>query len=139
MTPGSAGVKTDPGIRAPKPLPTVTECGKICSLLYVSILDIFLAYLFQILYLNSEKRCKEYSMGAISLKLSEDLLAESDRWAEVLHIPRAEYIRRAIARMNREVEAQFRADRLAAASHKVRQESMQVNAEFAAFETEPDA
>jgi hypothetical protein len=78
-------------------------------------------------------------MGAISLKLSEDLLAESDRCAEVLHISRAEYIRRAIAQMNREVEAQLRADRLAAASHKVRQESMRVNAEFAAFETEPDA
>jgi len=78
-------------------------------------------------------------MGAISLKLSKDLLAVSDRCAEVLHISRAEYIRRAIARMNQEVEVQLRADRLAAASQKVRQESMRVNAEFAAFETEPDA
>jgi predicted transcriptional regulator len=78
-------------------------------------------------------------MSAISLKLSDELLEISDRYAEALHLSRAEYIRQAIARMNQDVEAQLRAARLAAASHTVRRESMRVNAEFAAFETDPDA
>jgi metal-responsive CopG/Arc/MetJ family transcriptional regulator len=78
-------------------------------------------------------------MSAISIKLPNELLETSDQYAEALQVSRAEYIRRALARMNQEVEAQLRAARLAAASRKVRQESMRVNAEFAAFETEPDA
>jgi hypothetical protein len=52
---------------------------------------------------------------------------------------RAAYIRQAIERMNRETEAQARARRLTEASHRVRKESMRVNAEFAAFERDPDA
>ena len=78
-------------------------------------------------------------MESISLKLPPELLAASDRCARVLGIPRAEYIRRAIARMNDEAEARIRAQRLAAASRKVRKESMRVNAEFAALERDPDA
>ncbi len=78
-------------------------------------------------------------MEAISLKLSEELLKESDRYARALGIPRAEYIRRAIEKMNREAEARARAARLASASRKVRKESMRVNAEFTAIEREPDA
>ena len=78
-------------------------------------------------------------MSAISIKLPNELLETSDQYAEALQVSRAEYIRRALTRMNQEVEAQLRAARLAAASRKVRQESMRVNAEFAAFETEPDA
>jgi len=41
-------------------------------------------------------------MESISLKLPEDLLEASDRCARALGIPRAEYIRRAVERMNRE-------------------------------------
>jgi metal-responsive CopG/Arc/MetJ family transcriptional regulator len=78
-------------------------------------------------------------MEAISLKLSQELLKESDRYARALGIPRAEYIRRAIERMNREAEVRARAVRLASASRKVRKESMRVNAEFAGIEREPDA
>jgi hypothetical protein len=52
---------------------------------------------------------------------------------------RAEYIRRAIERMNRDTRAQLRAKRLAEVSRKVREESMRVNAEFAAIEQDPDA
>jgi len=73
-------------------------------------------------------------MESVSVKLPKDLLATSARCARVLGIPRAEYIRRAIERMNREVETRARADRMAAASEKVRKESMRVNAEFAAIE-----
>ncbi len=41
--------------------------------------------------------------------------------------------------MNRKVEARLRAERLAEVSKQVRDESMRVNAEFAAFERDPDA
>ena len=78
-------------------------------------------------------------MQSISLKLPEELLVTSDRCARALGIPRAEYIRRAIERLNRDAEARARAERLATASRKVAKESRRVNAEFAAIERDPDA
>ncbi len=78
-------------------------------------------------------------MKATPLKLPEELLEASGRCAEALHLSRAEYIRRAVERMNRETRARLRAERLAAASRKVRKESMRVNAEFAAIERDPEA
>ena len=78
-------------------------------------------------------------MESISLKLPVDLLEASDRCARALGIPRAEYIRRAIERMNREAESRARAERMARASRRVRRESMRVNAEFARIECDPDA
>lgn len=78
-------------------------------------------------------------MGTISLKLPDDVLHESGEFAEALQISRAEYIRRAIDRMNRETLAGLRAKRLEEVSRKVRRESMRVNAEFAAIEEETDA
>ena len=71
-------------------------------------------------------------MGAISLKLPEDLLQASSRCAEAVNLSRAAYIRRAIERMNRDTQTQVRAERLVAASRKVRKESMKINAEFTA-------
>lgn len=78
-------------------------------------------------------------MGAISLNLPEDVLETSRRCADMLHLSRAAYIRRAIEHMNRQTEAILRAKRLAEASKKVRKESMRVNREFAAIEQTPDA
>jgi metal-responsive CopG/Arc/MetJ family transcriptional regulator len=78
-------------------------------------------------------------MGAISLKLPDDLLRTSGECARELQLTRAEYIRQAIERMNESTRAQVRAERLAAASRKVRAESMRVNAEFAEIEQDPDA
>lgn len=78
-------------------------------------------------------------MGALSLKLPDDLLEASGRCAAALKVTRAAYIRRAIERMNRETRAEIRARRLAEVSRKVRGESMRVNAEFAAIEGDPDA
>jgi predicted DNA-binding protein len=77
-------------------------------------------------------------MEAISLKLPEELLKRSDRCAKSLGIPRAEYIRRAIERMNHEAEARALDFRIADASRRVRKESMRVNAEFARIERDPD-
>ncbi len=78
-------------------------------------------------------------MEAISLKLPPDLLDASRRCARALRVSRAAYIRNAIQRLNRDTERRLCAERLMAASKKVRRESMRVNAEFAAIETEPDA
>lgn len=77
-------------------------------------------------------------MRAVSLNLPEELLEASAACARALRVSRAEYMRSAIERMNRETQARLRAGRLAAASRKVRGESMLVNAEFAAIEHAPD-
>ena len=78
-------------------------------------------------------------MGTISINLPEALIEASTRCAESLHLSRAAYIRRSIERMNREMERRLRAERLKRASHKVRGESLKVNAEFAAIEKDLDA
>ncbi len=78
-------------------------------------------------------------MGAISVKLPEEVLEASRRCADTLNLSMAAYIRRAIERMNRQTQALLRAKRLADASKKVRKESLRVNREFAAIERDPDA
>ena len=78
-------------------------------------------------------------MRSIALKLPEDLMEESGRLAETLCVSRAEYIRMAIRRLNHKTAARLRAERLAEVSKRVREESMKVNAEFAAIEINPDA
>jgi predicted transcriptional regulator len=78
-------------------------------------------------------------MGAISLKLPEEILETSRRCADALHLSRAAYIRRAIELMNRRTQAIARAKRLADASKKVRKESLRINREFSAIERDPDA
>jgi len=78
-------------------------------------------------------------MGAISLKLPDELLEASGQCADALRLSRAEYIRRAISRMNRETRDRLRTKRPAQASRKVRKDSMRVNAEFASIERDPDA
>ena len=78
-------------------------------------------------------------MRSIALKLPDDLIEESTRLADRLRMTRADYIRAAIRRMNRKTASKLRAERLADLSRLVRDESMRVNAEFAAFETDSDA
>ena len=78
-------------------------------------------------------------MKTISLNLPEDVLEASSKAARALRLSRAAYIRRAVERMNRAIEARQRAERMAQASKKCRPESMRVNTEFAAIERDPDA
>lgn len=78
-------------------------------------------------------------MRSIALKLPDELLDESARLANRLKLTRAEYIRKAISRMNQRTAARLRAEHLAEVSKRVREESMRVNAEFAAIERDPDA
>lgn len=79
------------------------------------------------------------TMSAISLKLPDELLQVSSECAAELNVSRAEYIRLAIEHFNRENRQRVSARRMAEASPRVRAESMRVNAEFAAFEVDPDA
>ena len=51
-------------------------------------------------------------MTTVSIRLPEDLLKETESRAKILHIPRAKYIRRAIAAMNHEMLTQKRRERL---------------------------
>ena len=76
-------------------------------------------------------------MRAISLKISNSSLERAEEIARSLGMSRAAYIRLAIDRCNEESAAQIRAEALAAASRKVRDESMRINAEFAAIEVDP--
>jgi predicted transcriptional regulator len=78
-------------------------------------------------------------MKAISLKLPEDLEEASRCCARTLRLSRAAYIRLAVEKLNREMQSQERARRLAEVSRKVRGEGMRVNREFSAMERDPDA
>ena len=74
------------------------------------------------------------SMRAILLKLPDELVEAGDSCADSLGVSRAEYIRRAIDRMNHETARVQRARDVINASKKVRAESARVNAEFDAIE-----
>ncbi len=78
-------------------------------------------------------------MTTVSLRLPDNLIKEADKRARELHIPRAEYIRRAIVALNTQVTAEQRRRRMMEVSRRVRGESMRVNAEFNAIEDAPDA
>ncbi len=75
-------------------------------------------------------------MKSISLNLPEETLDAAGRHSASLRLPRAEYIRRAVERMNRQVEADLRARRMRSAAEKCREEDLKVNAEFAAAEAD---
>ena len=77
-------------------------------------------------------------MKAVLLKLPNDLVEAGDTCADSLGVSRAEYIRRAIDRMNRETARAQRARELMRASKKVRAESARVNAEFDVIERDVD-
>jgi metal-responsive CopG/Arc/MetJ family transcriptional regulator len=78
-------------------------------------------------------------MGAISLRLPEELLEAAGDHARAMGISRAEYIRQAIERMNRQTRPQLRASRQAEASRRVREESTRAHAELEGMEFHPDA
>lgn len=77
-------------------------------------------------------------MTAFSLRLPENLMKEVDARAKLLHLPRSEYVRLAISRMNREVAAEERRKRLLSVSARVRDESMRICTEFDVVEYGPD-
>ena len=78
-------------------------------------------------------------MTTVSLRLPDELLKEAEHRAKILHLPRAEYIRRAIAAMNEEVLSQKRREHLRKVSRRIAAGSMKVTAEFDAVEHAPRA
>lgn len=76
-------------------------------------------------------------MTNISVRLPEKLLHNVDKLAQELHLPRAEYVRKALEVMNSEVSKQRRRTRLMEVSHRVRKESMKINREFSEIEHDP--
>ncbi|HEY6280447.1 MAG TPA: ribbon-helix-helix protein, CopG family [Burkholderiales bacterium] len=77
-------------------------------------------------------------MTTLSVRLSDELLKEAEHSAKAMHVPRAEYIRRAIEAMNKEVLTRRRRERLMKVSARVKKESMRVNAEFSVIEHDPE-
>ena len=77
-------------------------------------------------------------MSVVSIRLSDELLSETDNRAEILHLPRTEYIRRAIEHMNAEIHQKERKKQLAEASLRVRNSSMHINEQFSDIENDPE-
>ena len=78
-------------------------------------------------------------MGLITLRLPEELLRKTDKLAEEEHLSRAEYVRKALEKMNRSMTAERIGRQIKKASLKVRKESMAVNEEFSMVEHDPEA
>lgn len=77
-------------------------------------------------------------MTTITIRLPDKLLQDLDYNAHASHIPRAEYVRRAIENMNAQINKKTRAKRLQKISLKVREESMRINNEFSDIEHDPE-
>ena len=73
-------------------------------------------------------------MATISIRIQDAVLEEINDNSQKLQIPRAEYVRQAVIAMNKQVDKELRRKRITEASMRVREESMRVNAEFAAIE-----
>jgi hypothetical protein len=73
-------------------------------------------------------------MTTISLRIPDKLLTEVTQYSKEMNIPRTEYIRKSLIKMNHQMELKMRRKRLMDASRRVREESMKVNAEFDAME-----
>lgn len=78
-------------------------------------------------------------MNVISIRLPDALLHDLDGSAQILHVPRTVYIRKAIEHMNQEVLSNERKQKLIKASLRVRKESMRINKEFSEIEHDPKA
>jgi Arc/MetJ-type ribon-helix-helix transcriptional regulator len=77
-------------------------------------------------------------MATVTIRLSREALEEVDEHACKLHVSRSDYLRRAIHALNANTAAEHRRNRIMAASHRVRENSMRINAEFEAIEDAPD-
>jgi len=73
-------------------------------------------------------------MTTISLRIPDALLSEITLRSKEMHIPRTEYIRKSLIRMNHQTALEIRRKRLMQASKRVREESMAINSEFDAVE-----
>jgi metal-responsive CopG/Arc/MetJ family transcriptional regulator len=77
-------------------------------------------------------------MNTITVRLPENLFREVANQSKKLKISKAMYVRQALERLNREIEAHNRRERLKRLSLKVRDESRKINAEFSEIEDAPN-
>ncbi len=75
-------------------------------------------------------------MSVITVRLPDGLLHALDDSAQTLHLPRSEYIRKAIEAMNKEILDTKIKKKMAKASLRVRENSMRINREFGDIEDE---
>jgi predicted transcriptional regulator len=73
-------------------------------------------------------------MTSVTLRLPDNVVYKVDINAHILHMSRNEYIKKAILAMNYDIQERTRKQKLRDASQRVRQESIKINAEFAAIE-----
>ena len=74
----------------------------------------------------------------ISIRVNDEMLEAMKANAHLLHLSQTEYIRKAIEKMNREIEKKEGKNRLKNASLLVRTESMKINNEFSEIESDPE-
>jgi len=77
-------------------------------------------------------------MSLVTVRLDDRLMHVVTEKAQVLHVSKTEYIRRAIEQMNANIANQERKKSLIQASLRVRNESMRVNDEFSGIEYDPE-
>ncbi|AIL13829.1 hypothetical protein IM40_10665 (plasmid) [Candidatus Paracaedimonas acanthamoebae] len=75
-------------------------------------------------------------MSTVTLRLPDKLLEEANMRAQILHLTRNEYIKKALEHMNDKIRNLEKRKRLMDASKRVRQESMKINAEFEKIEND---
>lgn len=77
-------------------------------------------------------------MSTLTVRLPDQLMHTVDVISKDQKLSRAAYVRKALESMNKEVLAAHRREHLAKASFHVRDESMKINAEFAAIQNAPE-
>ena len=75
----------------------------------------------------------------VSIRLHDKTYQEMKAKAHISHMSQTDYIRKAIERMNDEMEQLKREERLRQASLRIREGSMEINAEFSQIEHDPKA
>lgn len=73
----------------------------------------------------------------ISINIPDNIIIQADKNANILHIKRSEYIRKALENMNNQISKYQKYERLLHLSNLVRDESIDVNKEFEEIEYEP--
>ncbi|MHB8893978.1 MAG: ribbon-helix-helix protein, CopG family [Candidatus Geothermincolia bacterium] len=77
-------------------------------------------------------------MSTLTVRLPDQLMHAVEEMSKSQNLSRAAYVRKALESMNKEALATRRAEGLAKASLRVRDESMKINAEFEAVEHAPE-
>jgi metal-responsive CopG/Arc/MetJ family transcriptional regulator len=75
-------------------------------------------------------------MSTVTLRLPDELLKEANTRAQILHLTRNEYIKKALEHMNEKIRSLEKRKRLMDVSKRVRQESIKINAEFEKIEND---